>query len=137
MDGRLEGADSRRDERLERASESRREPLRLVGGGAMMSSGLCTGEEIDLGVVRERWRRMRKGRERAKKWEEMAGWDEDELVGSEDDKRPRIKITAATSSGSLDLDRELALIGTSYLREKKCVYITGYTELDRWAVPVK
>jgi hypothetical protein len=25
---------------------------------------------------------MRKGRERARKGEEMAGWDEDELVGS-------------------------------------------------------
>jgi hypothetical protein len=48
----------------------------------MMSSGLCTGEEIDLGVVRQRWRKMRKGRERARKGEEMAGWDEDELVGS-------------------------------------------------------
>jgi hypothetical protein len=43
MDGRLE----RPDERLERASESRREALRLGGGGAMISSGLCTWEEID------------------------------------------------------------------------------------------
>ncbi len=82
MDGRLEGPDSRRDERLESASESRRVALRVGGGGAMISSGLCTWEEIDLGVVRERWRRMRKGRERARKGEEMAGWDEDELVGS-------------------------------------------------------
>jgi hypothetical protein len=70
--------ESRRDERLERTSESRREGLRLAGArGCIMSSGLCTGEEIDLGVVRERW-----GRERARKGEEMAGWDEDELVGS-------------------------------------------------------
>lgn len=38
MDGRLEGP----DERLERASESRREALRLGGGGGMISSGLCT-----------------------------------------------------------------------------------------------
>lgn len=82
MDGRLEGADSRRDERLERASESRREALRLAGGGAMMSSGLRTGEEIDLGVMREIWRGTRKGRERARNGEEMAGWEEDELVGS-------------------------------------------------------
>jgi hypothetical protein len=55
MDGRLERAsESRRDERLERASESRREPLRVVGGGAMVSSGSCNGEVIDLGDVRER-----------------------------------------------------------------------------------
>ena len=75
--------ESRRDERLETTSESRREALRLGGArGGMMSSGLCTGEEIDLGVVRQRWRKMRKGRERARKGEEMAGWDEDELVGS-------------------------------------------------------
>ena len=78
MDGRLEGP----DERLERASESRREALRLGGGGAMVSSGLCTRREIDLGVMRQRWRRIRKGRERARKGGEMAGWDEDELVGS-------------------------------------------------------
>ena len=83
MDGRLESApDSRREERLERASESRREALRFGGGGAMMSSRLCTGEEIDLKVVRERWRRMRKGGERARKGVEMEGWDEDELVGN-------------------------------------------------------
>jgi hypothetical protein len=84
MDGRLESAsESRRDERLERASESRREALRIGGGGgAMMSSGLCTGEEIDLGVVRERSRGKRKGREWARKGDEMEGWDEDELVGS-------------------------------------------------------
>lgn len=36
------------DERLERASESRREDLRLDGGG-MMSSGLCTGEDERVG----------------------------------------------------------------------------------------
>jgi hypothetical protein len=60
--------------RLERASESRCEALRLGGRCAMMStSGLCTGEEIDSGVVRQRWRRMRKGRERERKEEEMAG----------------------------------------------------------------
>jgi hypothetical protein len=88
LEGSIDGRLERPDERLERASESRREALRLgAGGGAMMSSGLCTGEEIDLGVVRQRWRRMRKGREgrgreRARKGEEMAGWDEDELVGS-------------------------------------------------------
>jgi hypothetical protein len=64
MDGRLEGP----DERLERASESRREALRLGGGYCdMMSIGLCTGEEIDLGVIGQGWRRMRKGRERARK----------------------------------------------------------------------
>lgn len=59
-----------------------------------------------MGVVRQRWRKMRKGRERARKGEEMAGWDEDELVGSlrsEDDKRPREPITT-TSLGSLDRD---------------------------------
>ena len=51
----LEGStESRRDERLERASESRREALRFAGGGGMMSSGLCSWEEIDLGVVRQR-----------------------------------------------------------------------------------
>jgi hypothetical protein len=79
MDGRLEGP----DERLERASESRREALRIGGWWcAMMSRGLYTGEEIDLGAVREIWRRMRMRRgERARKGEEMAGWDEDELVG--------------------------------------------------------
>jgi hypothetical protein len=77
MDGRLE----RPDERLETASESRREALRLGGGGDMMSSGLCTGKEIDLGVVRESWRRMRKGREKARKGDETAGWDEEEFVG--------------------------------------------------------
>lgn len=83
----LEGStESRRDERLERpesASESRREALRVGGGGAMMSSGLCTGEGIDLRVVRQRQRWMGKGGERARKGEEMAGWDEAELVGSQ------------------------------------------------------
>lgn len=91
MDGRLEGPDSRRDERLERASESRRAGLRVGGGGAMMSGRLCSGKEIDLGIVRQRWKKMRKGRERARKREEMAGWDG--LVGSQRliDKRQRKK----------------------------------------------
>lgn len=93
--------DSRRDERLESISESRYEALRLGGlGCTMMSSRMCTGEEIDLesdlesedlpGAVRQRWIRMRKGRERARKGEEMAGWDEDESSWElRDDKRPR------------------------------------------------
>lgn len=47
--------ESRRDERLERTSESRCEALRLVGArGAMMSGGLCRGEEIDLEDMRGR-----------------------------------------------------------------------------------
>jgi hypothetical protein len=54
MDGRLEGPDPRRDERLERPSESRRDALRLEGRCAIMSCGLFTREEIDLGVVRQR-----------------------------------------------------------------------------------
>jgi hypothetical protein len=48
------------------------------------------------------------------------GWRDGMKTSSEDDnKRGREKrMTTATSSGSLDR----ALIGTSYLREKNCIY---------------
>ena len=50
------------DERLERASESRREDLRLDGGG-MMSGGLYTGEE----------ERLRRAGEEDEEWEGKGG----------------------------------------------------------------
>lgn len=72
---------------------------------------------------------MRKGREWARKGEEMAGWDEDELVGSQrmingrEERKRRRRVRDHLT------DLALVLIGTSYFEGKK-MYI--YHRVYSW-----
>jgi hypothetical protein len=64
-------------------------------------------------------------RERARKGEEMAGWEEDELVGSMRKINGREKrLWTATSSGSLDRDLAIETDWYVIVEGKKNVYIS-------------